>query len=155
MTKEEKKYWEPVWAKMRFFHDHAFELWDNREKIHADSRLFLATVCMGNGILYAPNDEARYPVLGAVLEWWEKCDKAHFVEEGQEKLTVCLQGQTPSGWNKCITVSRDGKVEGRHVPDFWQLWRSFDPINTRYHAARRCSEAFTLEEVVERITGNE
>lgn len=71
MTKEEKKYWETVWAKMRFFHDHAFELWDNREQIHADSRLFLATAYMGNGILYAPNDEARYPVLGAVLEWWE------------------------------------------------------------------------------------
>lgn len=143
-----------ITPRRRFFFNHAFLLWDNREKIYTDSRLFLSTVYMGNGILYAPNDEARYPVLGALLEWWEQCDKAHFVEEGQEKLLVCFQGQTPSGWNRCDTASRNGNIEGRWIPDFWKLWRSFTSINTRYCAMRGCCEAYTLEEVVERISSN-
>ena len=143
-AKEEAK------AQIRLFIENAFFLYEHREHVFSDSRMFLSPVAVQNGLAYTGTSGFTNPTLGVYLEWWVNCEGALRVDDnGVRSLVYYLAGSPLSGANSCAAVFEDGKSEKVSLRPFCEYWRSFMHINKRYDNAKSCYEAYTLQQVLD------
>ena len=135
---------------MVLFYRNAFYLYEHREAILSDSRMFLTPLPFRNNLAYTGTSGMRNATLGVYLEWWEACKKAVLKDDDGEvyALTYFLAGSPLSGSNKCSAVTRDGRTETVSFSPFIDLWRTFIEINSRYTEAKQRCQAYTLEETL-------
>lgn len=138
----------------KVFITNAFLFWEKRNEIFSDSRMFLARVPVRNGLAYIGTSGFVWPTLGIYLEWWERCEQAHVLTENEELLMWYISGSPLSGANLCASVGKDGVSKTTPVHPFLPVWRSFAEINTRYDEIKPLYEAYTLEQVIEKLTNS-
>ena len=135
------------------FYKEAFFLFEHREQILSDSRMFLTPLPFGNNLAYTGTSGLSGATLGVYLEWWDECERAIIRKGGEIRaLTYYLAGSPLSGNNRCSAVTRKGKTERICFPSpFNEIWKSFMRINQRYTEAKQIYQAYTLEETVEKL----
>ena len=122
------------------------------DKILADSRMFLALVPIQNGLAYFGTSGFHNPTLGVYIEWWRHHKCAWIIDEfGEKRPLIYIAGSPLSGANKCAYVGAEGMSYGVSVTKFASVWQSFVNVNTRYTEAKQRYEAYTLEEVIEKL----
>ena len=118
----------------------------------SDSRMFLCSVPIQNGLAYTGTAGFNHPTLGVYLEWWLSCEKATILKEDKTKwLVYFISGSPLSGANKCGIVNEKGEIDSECLCPFPLVWRSFASINKRYDEAKSLYQAYTLEEVVKKL----
>lgn len=135
------------------FYKEAFFLYEHKDAIFADSRMFLTPLPFKNNLAYTGTSGLRDATLGIYLEWWEACPRAVIREDDEIRaLTFFIAGSPLSGSNRCSFVTREGKAEStQFTSPFYDLWRPFMEINGRYAEAKKMYQAFSLEETVDRL----
>jgi hypothetical protein len=139
------------WRKL--FFKEAFFLYEHKERILADSRMFLTPLPFENNLAYTGTSGLRKATLGVYLEWWEECERAVIKKDGEVlALTYFIAGSPLSGSNHCSTVNRKGKCRTvQFASPFSDLWSSFMRINQRYTEAKQIYQAYTLEETLSKL----
>ena len=135
------------WVEAELFKAHAHFLLENRERIFADSRMFLAPVNVMSGAAYI--GALVKPCVGTYLEWW--------LRRGKDELAYHVSGSPLSGTNVSKAVGRDGSL----VPllaspsgaPFLSLMGEFENSHKRYRAERERFDAYSLWEVIQRLKG--
>lgn len=137
----------------RLFTDNAFFLYQHRDRILTDSRMFLASVAVQNGLFYTGVSGFRNPTLGVYAEWWNECNDAlRTNENGELSLLYYLSGSPLSGVNYCKAVCADGRIEDVNLYGSFPLyWQSFMRINRRYTEAKQIYKSYTLQEVINQL----
>ena len=131
----------------RLFTENAWFLLANADTIFSDSRMFLAPVKISNGLAYTGTSGFTQPTIGVYLEWWLNHKEAAIDKNGN--LGWDISGSPLSGRNCCCSVTPEGEmVEIEQQTTFSAIWRSFIDVNTRYSKAKQCCEAYTLEDVL-------
>lgn len=140
-------------AWMDLFYKNAFFLYEHRDAILSDSRMFLTPLPFKNNLAYTGTNGMQNATLGIYLEWWETCPRTVLRnEDGSVRaLTYFFAGSPLSGSNSCCAVTREGKQETVRFSPFIDIWRTFININTRYTEAKQVYQAYTLEETVRAI----
>lgn len=134
-----------------FFRE-AFFLFEHKEQILSDSRMFLTPLPFKNGLAYTGPSGMNNATLGVYLEWWEDCEKAVVRKKDQvEALTYFIAGSPLSGANTCSAIDRKGRSVTMHFSPFRPIWSSFMRINQRYTEAKQIYQAYTLEETVTKL----
>lgn len=134
------------------FLNNAFLFLQNKDRIMSDSRMFLCSVPIQNGLAYTGTAGFNHPTLGVYLEWWLSCEKATILKEDKTKwLVYFISGSPLSGANKCGIVNEKGEIDSECLCPFPLVWRSFASINKRYDEAKSLYQAYTLEEVVKKL----
>lgn len=122
------------------------------DKILADSKMFLAPIPIKNGLAYFGTSGFHNPTLGVYIEWWKHHKCAWIIDEfGEKQPLIYIAGSPLSGANKCAYVRADGDSYGVSVTKFAPVWQSFVNVNTRYTEAKQRYDAYTLEEVIEKL----
>ena len=126
------------------FVENAHYLFENREKIFADSRMFLAPVNVMSGMAYCGT--LCKPTLGTYIEWW--------LRRGKEELAYFVNGSPLSGANVSLSIAKNGKLVPLPSPGkFIDLAKEYDGVHRRYIEERERFEAYTLWEVIRRLKG--
>ena len=135
------------------FLKYAFFLYEHRDVILSDSRMFLTPLPFENGLAYTGTSGLNKATLGVYLEWWETCERAIIKFEGEIRaLTYHIAGSPLSGSNRCSAVDRNGRsFTIRFESPFTPLWSSFMRINQRYTEAKQIYQAYTLEETLAKL----
>ena len=137
-------------AQQSLFIENAFFLYEHREQILSDSRMFLSPVAVESGLAYTGKSGFRNPTLGVYIEWWMNCKGAlRRGDDGVRSLVYYLAGSPLSGANGCAAVREDGKSEKVVLKPFCEYWRSFMQINKRYDNAKSYYEAYSLQQVID------
>ena len=124
------------------------------DRIMADSRMFLAPVPVRNGLAYTGTSGLRNPTLGVYIDWWRNYECAWAEDKyGERQPIYYIAGSPLSGSNKCAYIGPEGDGCTVSVYPFSPVWRSFMSVNTRYTEAKQRYEAYTIEEVIERLFG--
>ena len=138
------------------FLENAFFLWEHREEILGDSRMFLAQVPIQSGMAYTGTSGFGKPTLGVYLEYWRHCNMPMTLKKGiypfakeHETLLYHIAGSPLSGSNHCSFVCPDGSTMQHTVLPFKDYWVPFVHINTRYTEAKQRFQSYTVREVVE------
>ena len=141
--------WEDLFLKNAFF------LYEHRDVILSDSRMFLTPLPFRNGLAYTGTSGLNKATLGVYLEWWDNCERAIIKHEGEAfALTYHIAGSPLSGSNRCSAVDRDGRsFTIQFESPFTPLWSSFMKINQRYTEAKQIYQAYTLEETLAKLRG--
>ena len=140
-------YWKELFFK------NAFYLYERRNDIFKDSRLFFTPLPFKNNLAYSGTSGLENPTLGIYLEWWDTCDRALIKEDGEIiALTYFIAGSPLTGINGCAVVDKNGKTR-RHVfaSPFSDIWRSFMTFNQRYAKEKQLYPAFSLEETIAKL----
>ena len=133
----------------KLFLDNAFLFLQHRDRIMADSRMFLCPVPIQSGLAYTGTSGFYRPTLGVYLEWWLNCENASICKNDETKwLVYHIAGSPLSGSNHCGIVNESGKTKSESFSSFSSLWPSFMRINSRFDEAKSLYQAYTLEEVV-------
>ncbi|MCH5347447.1 MAG: hypothetical protein J1E63_10065, partial [Muribaculaceae bacterium] len=145
-------------AERQYYHhlftENARFLLANAERIFSDSRMFLAPVRVQNGLAYIGTSGFWRPTIGVYLEWWLNHQEAAVDKNGN--LVWYISGSPLSGRNCCSSVNPEGKqVEIALQTKFSAVWRSFIDVNNRYTEAKQRCEAYTLEEVLVMLHGED
>lgn len=135
------------------FYEHAWLFIVNAEKILNDSRMFLAPIPFTNGLAYTGVGGFRKPTLGIYVEWWTQFHKASHTKDGMP--LVYLAGSPLSGANACVCSDCDGKTKTVQINHFAAAWQSFMRLNTRYDSIKLLYQAYTLDEVIAKLTTTE
>ena len=154
--KKEPKCMSPVNEPWRdLFFKEAFSLYEHREAIFSDSRMFLTPLPFKNNLAFTGTSGLQDATLGIYLEWWETCEQSILRDKdgNVSALTYLIAGSPMSGSNHCSAVRRDGRTEVFHFAPFSTIWGSFMSINTRYTEAKQIYRAYTLEETIEKLKG--
>lgn len=138
---------EARWVEGELFKTHAHFLLENRERIFADSRMFLAPVNVMSGAAYV--GALPKPCVGTYLEWW--------LRRGKDELAYHVSGSPLSGANVSKSIAKDGSL----VPlpaspsgaPFLSLMGEFENVHKRYRAERERFDAYSLWEVIQRLKG--
>ena len=135
------------------FFQEVFFLYEHKDAVYADSRMFLTPLPFRNNLAYSGTSGLRDATLGVYLEWWDHCDRAVLKEKDRvSELTYFIAGSPLSGSNKCAVVDRRGKTWNHVFPSpFIDIWSSFMNINGRYTEAKQIYQAYTLEETVAKL----
>lgn len=140
----------PAWEQL--FLQEAFFLYEHKERILADSRMFLTPLPFQNNLAYTGTSGLRNATLGIYLEWWDACEQAVINnEDGIVALTYFIAGSPLSGGNHCSAVDRKGKSRTVQFAPFTEIWTSFMRINQRYTEAKQIYQAYTLEETISKL----
>lgn len=135
------------------FTENAWFLLANAEKIFSDSRMFLAPVKIVNGLAYTGTSGFRCPTVGVYLEWWLNYKEPSV--DGNGNLVWYISGSPLSGMNCCSSVTPDGEqVKIVQHTSFSAIWGSFMEVNNRYTEAKQRCEAYSLEEVLIKLHGD-
>ena len=133
-------------VEQRFFIENAFLLFNNRQQILSDSRMFLAPVKIG----------FKNSILGVFIEWWLNCPSASYVSGRTQWLIFSFAGSPYTGSNKFRAVSNTGEFEkDLSSPSFGWLNGSFKEIDRRYAEVKQRYQAYTKDEVVEILKKND
>lgn len=136
----------------KLFLNNAFLFLQNKDRIMSDSRMFLCPVPIQNGLAYTGTAGFNHPTLGVYLEWWLCCEKARIHKDNKTKwLVYFISGSPLSGANKCGIVNEKGDIDSEFLCPFSPVWMSFTSINKRYDEAKSLYQAYTLEEVVNKL----
>ena len=136
------------------FTENAWFLLANAEKIFSESRMFLAPVKVQNGLAYTGSSGFGKPTIGVYLEWWLNHKEAAVDKNGN--LVWYISGSPLSGRNCCSSVNPEGEqVKIAQQTSFSAIWRSFMDVNNRYTEAKQRCEAYTLEEVLVMLHGED
>ena len=122
---------------------HAHFLLENRERIFADSRMFLAPVNVMSGAAYI--GALTKPCVGTYLEWW--------LRRGKDELAFHVSGSPLSGANVSKAIGKDGKLVPLPAPRFLDLVKEFQDAHNRYRVERERFDACSLWEVIQRLKG--
>ena len=131
------------WAEVELFKAHAHFLLANRERIFADSRMFLAPVNVMSGAAYI--GALPKPCVGTYLEWW--------LRRGKDELAFHVSGSPLSGANVSKSIDKNGKLVPLPASPFWVLMKEFVDAHKRYLAERERFDAYSLWEVIQRLKG--
>lgn len=124
------------------FEENAHFLLENRERIFADSRMFLAPVNVMSGAAYIGS--LVKPTVGTYIEWW--------LRRGKDELAYFVSGSPLSGANVSKAISKDGSLVSLPSPGiFLNLVKEFTNAHKRYIEERRRFKAYSLLEVVMRL----
>ena len=133
-------------VEQQFFIENAFLLFNNRQQILSDSRMFLAPVKIG----------FKNSILGVFIEWWLNCPPASYVSGRTQWLIFSFAGSPYTGSNKFRAVSNTGEFEkDLSSPSFGWLNGSFKEIDRRYAEVKQRYQAYTKDEVVEILKKND
>ena len=144
-TRDEEKM-----AQEQLFMENALFLFNNQERILADSRMFLCPIAVENSIAYTGTSGLRAPTLGIYIEWWNSCSGTVRVNDDGSRSIVCrISGSPLSGSNSCTAVRDDGKIESISLNPFSEHWVPFTRINKRYSEAKARYKAYTLQQVLD------
>ena len=130
-------------AEVELFKTHAHFLLANRERIFADSRMFLAPVNVMSGAAYI--GALPKPCVGTYLEWW--------LRRGRDELAFHVSGSPLSGANVSKSIARNGKLVPLPASPFLNLVKEFVDAHKRYLAERERFDAYSLREVIQRLKG--
>lgn len=123
-------------------------------RILADSRIFLAPIPIRCGLAYTGTSGFNNITLGIYIEWWKHNEFAWVKDDfGAKQPIYYIAGSPLSGANKCAYVGAEGNSCSVSVYPFRPVWSSFIEVNNRYTAAKQRYEAYTVEEVVEKLFG--
>lgn len=148
--KESKEQKEKRLYNYSLFAENAWFFFNNAERILNDSRMFFAPVYIENHLAYFGTNGFKNPTLGVYLEWWLNCGKASIDANGN--LVWYISGSPLSGCNACSSVTLAGKqVPIEQHTSFRDIWQSFCEVNNRYNEVKEKCEAYTLEEVLEKL----
>ncbi|MDE5808222.1 MAG: hypothetical protein K2H76_08900 [Muribaculaceae bacterium] len=136
------------------FTENAWFLLANAEEILNDSKMFLAPVGIQNGLAYTGTSGFRRPTVGIYLEWWLYFSMASRDSNGD--LVWYISGSPLSGSNCCSVVTPDGKQRkiAQRTP-FRDIWQTFMDLNNRYTEAKQRCEAYSLEELLVKLRGED
>ncbi len=150
-AKAPRKTGEEPW--MTLFYKEAFFLYEQRDRILSDSRMFLTPLPFRNNLAYSGTSGLSDATLGVYLEWWETCERSVIKKDGEiHALTYYLAGSPLSGINRCNAVTRNGETENVSFPgSFAELWRPFMATNKRYAEAKGIYQSYSLEETIVRL----
>ncbi len=138
----------------RVFTENAWFFFENSEKIFSDSRMFLAPVKVQNGLAYTGTSGLRHPTLGVYLEWWKNYEEA--AVDANDNLVWYISGSPLSGSNCCCSVDRSGRhAKIAQRTRFIDIWHSFMEVNNRYTVAKQRCEAYSLDEVLIKLRGED
>lgn len=136
------------------FTENAWFLLDNAEKIFSDSRMFLTPVKIVNGLAYTGTSGFWKPTVGVYLEWWLNHKAAATDKNGN--LVWYISGSPLSGNNCCSSATPEGQQVGiAQRTSFSAIWGSFMDVNNRYTEAKQRCEAYTLEELLIKLRGED
>lgn len=83
---------------MRLFFKEAFFLYEHRDRILSDSRMFLTPLPFQNNLAYSGTSGLRHATLGVYLEWWASCERSLIKKDGDvHALTYYFAGSPLSG----------------------------------------------------------
>lgn len=137
---------------LNLFLRNAHRLIAEADSIMADSRMFLAPLPIRNGLAYTGTSGFSHPTLGIYIEWWRNNECAWTEDKsGALQPIYYISGSPLSGCNACEYISAEGKSESVSVRHFSSVWRSFAKINTHYTEAKQLYEAYTLEEIIDKL----
>ncbi len=138
---------------MKLFYKEAFFLYENRDRILSDSRMFLTPLPFQNNLAYSGTSGLSDATLGVYLEWWTYCERSVIKKDGEiHALTYYFAGSPLSGSNRCNAVTRNGETESICFSSpFYDIWRPFMTINKRYTEAKRIYQTYSLEESIARL----
>lgn len=137
---------------LNLFLRNAHRLIAEGDRIMADSRMFLAPLPIRNGLAYSGTSGFHNPTLGIYIEWWRNNQYAWTEDKnGTLQPIYYISGSPLSGCNACQYISAEGKSESVSVRHFSAVWSSFAKINTHYTEAKQLYEAYTLEEVIDKL----
>lgn len=140
--------------KVRLFINNAWFLLENAETILSDSRMFLTPVSVRSGLAYFGEGGFKNPTVGVYLEWWLNHKEASITPDGS--LIWYIAGSPLSGMHSCSSVSPDGKTHTETtLRPFSKVWRSFIDVNKRYTEVKQVCEAYSLEELLVRLRGDD
>lgn len=122
---------------------HAHFLLENRERIFADSRMFLAPVNVMSGAAYI--GALTKPCVGTYLEWWMRRVK--------DELAFHVSGSPLSGANVSKAIGEDGKLVPLPATRFLDLVKEFQDAHNRYRTERERFDAYSLGDVIQRLKG--
>lgn len=139
------------WRKL--FFKEAFFLYEHRDLIYNDMRMFNTPLPFNNNLAYTGSSGLGNATLGVYLKWWDSCERAVLKKKGEvEALTYFIAGSPLSGGNHCNVVNRKGRTRRiTFASPFSEIWASFMEINQRYAEAGRNCQACTLAETVARL----
>ena len=145
--KIQKEPWKELFFKEAFF------LFEHRDAVYADSRMFLTPLPFDNNLAYTGTSGLRNATLGVYLEWWDSCERAIFKDKGEvTALTYFIAGSPLSGSNRCNVVNRRGETKTIVFSSpFTEIWSSFMRINQRYTEAKQIYQAYSLEETIAKL----
>ena len=129
----------------KMFENNAFLLFENRERILSDSRMFLCPVPLKNNFMGMKNR-----TIGVYIEWWMKFEQTRALSnDGVQRLVCWLAGSPCTGTNGCTAIRADGKLETVELHPFHEHWSTFVKINQRYDDAKSRYQAYTFQQVLE------
>ena len=133
------------------FFKEAFFLYENKEKIYADVRMFLTPLPFKNNLAYTGAAGMQGATLGVYLKWWDQCEEALLKKNGEVyALTYFIAGSPLSGSNRCSAVKRNGDtIEFSFTCMFSSIWGPFMNINQSYSETKRLFPAYSLKDTVE------
>lgn len=123
-------------------------IYDNRERILTDSRMFLAPLPCAGGLVYCGTRMFDKPVLGVYLQWWMSCSEAH---PKDDEWVYYISGSPLSGSNSCGIVDSNGRAKSTCLSGFLNAWRTFIQVNEMYQGQSDTYEHYSLREVIERL----
>lgn len=127
-----------------FFTENAHFLFENRERIFADIRMFLAPVNIMSGAAYI--GPLVKPTVGTYIEWW--------LRRGEDNLAFFVSGSPLSGANMSKSIAKNDSLVPLLSPGtFLGLVKEFNNAHNRYINERKRFEAYPLFEVVMRLKG--
>lgn len=137
-------------ADKKRFIKNAFFFLAHKERILADSRMFLCPVPIQSGMSISGTSGFENPTLGIYLQWWEKCEAAIRTDKkGRHSLLYKLSGSSISGHNICSEVYEDGSTKDVEMHPFKDYRDTFISINNLYKSAKQRYQAYSLQQVLD------
>lgn len=135
------------------FFKNAYFLWRHRKEICEDSRMFLAKVRVSSGTSISGCHSGL--ILGTYIEFWETCEWTHLKDKnGNDALLCKIDASGLSGANICKVADKYGNASDISIKFATDRLRALFAINRKYSKCYEY-EAYTLEEVIERLQFND
>ena len=92
------------------FFKEAFFLYENKEKIYADVRMFLTPLPFKNNLAYTGAAGMQGATLGVYLKWWDQCDEALLKKNGEVYALTYFIAGSPSAAVTAALQSREMEI---------------------------------------------
>ncbi len=138
---------------VKLFFENAHFLYEHRDAILHDSRMFLSPIPFNNGLAYFGESGFLHPTLGVYIEWWMTNEEVIIKDEdGISWLVWHLSGSPLSHANNCGLVNALGQIKRQDLrPFFMKVTKNFVAINRRYDDVKLSCEAYKLSELIKKL----
>lgn len=129
----------------RLMVEHSWFLFDNKDSVFRDSKMFLTPVNIQSGGI--PIGTIVKPMLGTYLEMWSDMDDKSI-------LPIRCAGSVLSGSSWSKGVDRDGNVVDINPETrYSEMLKRFESYHSRYADERRKFSSYSLMETIMRLRG--